>query len=239
VGPIDQRRTILNEAWGIPQYNLFGTDELMRMCQLIGALPQMCLNLGSGSVQEARNWVEYCTGSSDTPMGALRARNGHPAPYRVAAWEFGNELWNRDDVGWLRPDSNAARYADFYDALRGLIPPSVMIFATGADIDFYRDWNGALIHRDGPKLQYLTTHFVVGMDHVIDKKAGPNSAWKADLAVPAGVGRALRALKAQIDSNPSTRGRVKLAYTEWLFAAPKHSPYPHWTNLGGALVAAG
>jgi alpha-L-arabinofuranosidase len=53
-----------------------------------------------------------------------------------------------------------------------------------------------------------------------------------------GVGRELEPLKAQIDANPVTRGRVKLAYTEWLFAAPAHSLYPRWDNLGGAIVAA-
>ncbi|MDE3180587.1 MAG: hypothetical protein KGM47_13120, partial [Acidobacteriota bacterium] len=61
----------------------------------------------------------------------------------------------------------------------------------------------------------------------------------ADRAVPVGVGRALGPLVAQINQNPATRGRVKLAYTEWLFTAPENSPYPRWSNLGGALVAAG
>jgi alpha-N-arabinofuranosidase len=239
VGPLDLCRTMVNEAWGIPQYNLFGTDELMKFCELMGAYPQICLNLGSGTVEEARRWVEYCIGAQDTPEGKLRAQNGHPAPYEVAAWEFGNELWNQDDVGWQTPEGNAQRYGQFYDALRSLIPPGAMIFATGADIDFYRQWNAALINQDGPKLHYLTTHFVVGMDNVMDKSAGRDFVWKADLAVPVGVGRALAPLQAQIDANPDTRGRVKLAYTEWLFGAPKHSLYPRWSNLGGALVAAG
>jgi alpha-L-arabinofuranosidase len=239
IGPLDHRPTMLNEAWGIPEYNLFGTDDLMTLCRLTGALPQICLNLGSGTVGEARDWVEYCTGSQTTPMGALRARNGHPAPYRVGAWELGNELWNRDDVGWQTPEGNARRYSGFYDAIRSFVPASTLIFATGADVDLFRDWNGALISRDGPELRYLTTHFVVGMDHVEDKTGGLDAVWRADLAVPVGVGRALHALKSQVDTNPATRGRVKLAYTEWLFTAPKHSPYPRWSNLGGALVAAG
>ncbi len=239
IGPVDLRRTMVNEAWGIPQYNLFGTDELMKFCELTGAHAQICLNLGSGTVEEAHQWVQYCTGAQDTPEGKLRAQNGHPAPYHVAAWEFGNELWNQDDVGWQTPEGNAERYGQFYDALKSVIPPDALIFATGADIDFYREWNAALINQDGPKLKYLTTHFVVGMDRVVDKAAGRDFVWKADLAVPVGVGRALALLRAQINSNPVTRDRVKLAYTEWLFAAPRHSLYPRWSNLGGALVAAG
>ncbi len=239
VGPVDLRPTTLNEAWGIPQYNLFGTDELMTLCQLTGAEPQICLNLGSGSKQEAKDWVEYCTGPESTPMGALRARNGHPAAYTVEAWELGNELWNRDDVGWQTPESNADRYGEVFDAIRELITPPTMVFGTGGDIDFYRDWNAALISRQGPKLRYLTTHFVTGMNDLVNKAGGLNAAWEADFAVPVGVGRALKAEKDQIDASSSTKGRVKLAYTEWLFTAPRHSPFPRWSNLGGALVAAG
>src|SRR5213079_2269470 len=63
--------------------------------------------------------------------------------------------------------------------------------------------------------------------------------WAAEFAIPVGVGRALEAVRAQIDSNLQTRGHVRLAYTEWLFAAPEKSMYPHWSNLGGALIAAG
>ncbi|HEX5483434.1 MAG TPA: alpha-L-arabinofuranosidase C-terminal domain-containing protein [Terriglobia bacterium] len=239
VGPLDLRPTLLNEAWGIPEYNLVGTDEVMKLCELMGARAQICLNLGSGTAEEARQWVEYCTGSPNTPEGRERAQNGHPAPYPVAAWELGNELWNQDDVGWQTPQGNAERYQEFYNAIHSLVPQDTMIFATGGDIDFYRDWNAALINQDKGELHYMSTHFVVGMDDVADKNAGRDFIWKADLAVPVGVGEALAPMKAQIDANPATRGRVKLAYTEWLFTAPRGSFYPRWTNLGGALVAAG
>ncbi|MDE3180102.1 MAG: hypothetical protein KGM47_10655, partial [Acidobacteriota bacterium] len=224
VGPVDLRPTKLNQAWGYPEYNLFGTDELMKFCKLIGARPQICLNLGSGSVDEARRWVEYCQGNTETPEGKIRAQNGHPAPYDVTAWELGNELWGHFQIGYETPEGYAAQYLKFYNAIRGLVPASTMIFANGADIDFFHDWNGALINRDGAELHYLTSHFVIGMDDVINKKEGRNFVWAADRAVPVGVGRALGPLVAQINQNPATRGRVKLAYTEWLFTAPENSP---------------
>ena len=238
IGPIYKRPTMLNPAWGIPEYNLFGTDELMKLCKLIGARPQICLNLGSGSVREARQWVEYCTGPPDTPQGKIRAANGHPKPYDVAAWELGNELDNPHDYGWQTPDGNARRYGEFYDAIRGLVPPGSLIFATGTDVDVFRNWNAALINLEGPRLHYLTTHFVVDMNDVRNKNLDRSAILAADLAVPVGVGRALIRMKAQIEANNSTRGRVKLAYTEWMFNAPENSAFPRWSNLGGALVAA-
>jgi alpha-N-arabinofuranosidase len=239
IGSIEKRRSMLNPAWGIPEPNLFGTDEFFTFCKLIDARPQICLNLGSGSVEEARRWVEYCTAGADSAQGRVRALNGHPAPYEVAVWELGNELDNTDDYGWQTPDGYARRYAEYYDAIHGRVQPQSMIFATGADIDVFHDWNAALINQAGAKLSYLTTHFVVGMEEVINKKLGREAIWAADLAVPVGFGRALRPVKQQIDSNAVTRGRLKLALTEWLFAAPEGSAFPRWTNLGGALVAAG
>ena len=242
VGPIDRRPTKLNQAWGYPEFNEFGTDELMDFCRLIGARPQICLNLGSGTAEEARSWVEYCQGGPATLQGRRRAANGHPQPYPVAAWELGNELWGKDfQIGWQTPEGYAQRYETFYRTIRSLVPPQTMIFANGADIDFFKDWNGALIDRDGANLSFLTSHFVVGMEDRKDKtqEVSRDELWATDLAIPVGVARALEPVKAQIEANPRTRGRVRLAYTEWLFAAPENSEYPRWSNLGGALIAAG
>ncbi len=238
VGPIDQRPTMLNQSWGIPEYNEFGTDELMKFCSKIGARPQICLNLGSGTPEEARRWVEYCQGGPTTEEGARRAANGHPDPYPVAAWELGNELWGHFQIGWQSPEGYASRYAMFFKAIRDLVPPTTMIFANGADIDFYKDWNGALIREDGTELNYLTTHFVVGMDEMVNKDADHNSVLAADFSVPVGVANALQLLRQQIDANPATRDRVKVAYTEWLFNSPQGSGLPRWDNLGGAILGA-
>ncbi|MCL5006431.1 MAG: hypothetical protein M1404_07825 [Acidobacteria bacterium] len=239
IGPVDKRRTMLYQAWGIPDYNLFGTDELMKLCRLIGAQPQIALNLGSGTAEEARKWVQYCVAPADSPEGRIRAQKGHPAPYDVPVWEMGNELWNRDDNGWQTPSGNAVRYREFYNAIRSLLQPGSKVLATGGDIDFFRRWNAPLIQDDASELHYLTTHFVVGMDNVLNKAAGRNFVWSADFAVPVGVGRALSKVKAQIDSNPATRGRVKLAYTEWLFNGPQEALVPNCYNLGGAIITAG
>jgi len=59
IGPRDKRVSMLNIAWGMPEYNTFGTDEFLRFCELIGARPQIALNLGSGTPDEAAGWVKY------------------------------------------------------------------------------------------------------------------------------------------------------------------------------------
>lgn len=247
-GPIDHRPTVLNEPWGFPEFNEFGTDELMKFCKLIGAGAQICLNIGSGTVREARDWVQYCQGKANTPMGALRAMNGHLAPYPVAAWEVGNEIFGKWQIGWMLPQTYAERYDKLYKAIRSFIPSSTRILATGQN--HATPWNQELISRDAANLQYMTIHLIFRMgkpNAPIDER---QEIRKDGLAVPIHMEQMVDKLRSEIDANPATRGKLKLACTEWLFSGPantdwngarvsKHYPFPRYTNLGGALTAAG
>ena len=238
VGDAEQRRTMLNQAWGLPEYNHFGTDEFIRLCRLIGAEPQISVNAGSGEPAEAAAWVEYCNGAPTTPYGAMRARNGHPQPYNVRFWEVGNELWGDFQIGWQTPVSNARRYLAFAQAMKQ-VDPTIRLIATGADIDFYKDWNGALIGQAGPQLDLISTHLVIGMQPGEQQRAGADRAFThaADLAVPVGVGRQLDQMRGQLAADARTAGRVKLAFTEWQFWSPDPDD-PRFTNLGGAINSA-
>jgi alpha-N-arabinofuranosidase len=239
VGPLDLRPTRLNQSWGYPIFNDFGTDELMNFSQLIGAQAQICLNLGSGTPQEAREWVEYLQGAQGTPEGTLRAANGHPEPYAVGSYELGNELWGRHQIGWQTPEGYADRYKVFFRAIRDVVPPGTALYANGADPDHFQEWNGKLIAQDSADLSYLTTHFVVGVDDLVNKSADHDTRLAAGFALPVGVGNELEAAKAQIDANSDTRGRVKLAFTEWLFLSPPTANLANFGNLGGAIITAG
>lgn len=238
VGPLDQRPTRLNEAWGTPEYNEFGTDELMSFCKRIGALPQICLNLGSGSPREAQGWVEYCQGSPSTVQGRRRTDNGHRLPYRVGAWELGNELYDDTQLGWYKPEGFAERYLQFFHALDSSVGSGTPVLANGGEIDSFKKWNGALLSRAGPELQFITTHLVADMEHTRNRNAERDQVIAADLGLPVGVGRQLDGLREQIDSYPATRGRVKVSYSEWMFRSPATSSLPNYDNMGGAVIAA-
>jgi alpha-N-arabinofuranosidase len=179
VGPLDKRPTKLNQAWGYPEYNDIGTDEIMAYCELIGAQAQICLNLGSGTPEEARAWVEYLQGAVTTPEGQRRAANGHPRPFPVAAYEFGNELWGDFQIGWQTPEGNLRRYHDYYSATRGTIPGKTLVIATGADPDVYKEWNGTLLGAFPEALHYMSTHFVVGMGDMVKAGAPRDFTWTA------------------------------------------------------------
>ena len=85
---------MVNSHWGdVVEDNTFGTHEFMDLCELLGADAYVVGNVGSGTVQEMSEWVEYLTRADDSPMAALRRANGREEPWRVPFWGLGNEAW--------------------------------------------------------------------------------------------------------------------------------------------------
>jgi len=235
VGPLDKRRTQLNRAWGTTEYNEFGTDEFMSFCRLVGAQPMICMNLGSGTKEEARKWVEYVNGAPTTPQGARRAANGHRDPYPATIWELGNKLWGDDQMGWQTPTSNAARYLEFYPVVRKQALPGAILVACGPGADFTGAWTGALIKNAGKDLSYVSVHYVVRLNQIVAKAPDADTLTAIPLALPIGMANLLKPIRAQIDADPATKGRVGLAYTEWNWGGTG----PSSTNIGGAVMGAG
>jgi alpha-N-arabinofuranosidase len=103
VGPRDKRPATVNSAWGdVIDTNAFGTDEFMDFIHQIGSTPYVSINLGSGTPQEAAEWLEYMTAAAPTALAKERAANGHPEPYEVGFLGLGNESW--DCGGAMTPD---------------------------------------------------------------------------------------------------------------------------------------
>jgi alpha-N-arabinofuranosidase len=224
VGPMDQRITMLNQAWGMPEYNHFGTDEFLEFCRLIGAEPQIALNLGTGTPEEAGDWVRYVNERWGGRKGGL-------------LWELGNELYGTWQIGYPTVERIAARTRAFSEAVRR-VDPRARLIATGADPDNFEKWNAALLPLAPAAFEYLSTHFVVGTANVRRPSPTPHFLAEAALALPVGLERRLYEIRKQIDGDPRTRGRVKIAFTEWLFHCPGNR-VPCFSNLGGALSAAG
>ena len=101
IGP--QRTVTLNPNWGgVIESDTFGTHEFMDFLDQIGAEAYLSVNVGSGTPQEAAEWLEYLTTAQPTTLAKERAANGHPAPYKVAFLGIGNESW--DCGGNMTPD---------------------------------------------------------------------------------------------------------------------------------------
>ncbi|ROR74078.1 alpha-N-arabinofuranosidase [Bogoriella caseilytica] len=94
IGPREDRPRMVNTHWGdVEENNHFGTHEFMALCELLDTEPYISANVGSGSVRETSEWVEYLNRSGDSPMARLRAQNGHPEPWKVRLFGIGNEPW--------------------------------------------------------------------------------------------------------------------------------------------------
>ena len=161
IGPIDERPTVPNPAWEGLEFNLFGTDEFISFCRAVGCEPMICVNAGNGTPEEAGEWVEYCNGSIDTPMGKLRAENGHPEPYNVKYWEIGNEIYGRWQVTWTTPDGNLDRYKRFSKAMLKA-DPTIKLLGCGLGNDPNSEWNYQLIEGIGKDLHCITDHILTG-----------------------------------------------------------------------------
>lgn len=94
IGVRASRPKMVNTNWGgVTEDNSFGTHEFLELCGLLGCEPYITANVGSGTVEEMSKWIEYLNFDGVSPMTALRAQNGHPAPFKVSYWGVGNESW--------------------------------------------------------------------------------------------------------------------------------------------------
>jgi alpha-N-arabinofuranosidase len=94
IGPQSKRYNTVNASWGgSGEPNSFGTDEFMDFLAQIGAEAYVSVNVGSGTVEEASDWLAYLTANASTTPGGERAANGHPAPYKIKFLGLGNESW--------------------------------------------------------------------------------------------------------------------------------------------------
>lgn len=94
IGPKEKRPSMINTHWGgVVEDNSFGTHEFFDLCEKIGCEPYICGNVGSGTVQEMSEWVEYMTFDGKSPMADLRRENGQDKPWKLKYFGIGNENW--------------------------------------------------------------------------------------------------------------------------------------------------
>ncbi|NVM52439.1 MAG: hypothetical protein HWN66_01965 [Candidatus Helarchaeota archaeon] len=163
IGSFEGRKTRRNKFWHWlgpkvgPKYdNHFGSDEFMLFIDEIGIEPYININFGSGTVEEAAQWVEYMNGDATTEYGALRAENGHPEPYNIRYWGIGNEIYGPWEPGYSKPADYARRYLEFAKAMRA-VDPYIKLIAVGADFE-YPYWNRPVLEIAGDQIDYLSYH---------------------------------------------------------------------------------
>jgi len=176
------------------------------------------------TVAEAAAWVEYCNGPATSKYGAMRAANGHPAPFGVKYWEVGNEIWGN----WVRGHSDSETYARNYkryaQAMRA-VDPSIKLIAVG---DNDMKWNRIVLREAGQNIDYLAIHHYYGRREM---QGDPLNL----MARPLFFER-FYAQVQQLLGELGLAGRVKLAINEWGLDLPSKRQYSMESALYGARL---
>ncbi len=159
IGPKDKRPKRKDLAWGDVEPNTVGTDEWLSFIKATGAAPYICVNLGTGTLDEARNWVEYCNAKPGLYYSDLRVKNGHPEPYRVKYWGLGNEM----DGEWQMGHKNAEDYSKFALEAAKLMKwsdDSIKLIAAGTSnyVRDWADWNRTVLEKLHNYIDYISLH---------------------------------------------------------------------------------
>ncbi|HXR65256.1 MAG TPA: alpha-L-arabinofuranosidase C-terminal domain-containing protein [Ktedonobacteraceae bacterium] len=213
VGPVEKRPRQMELAWHSVESNRFGTDEFMEYCRVMDIEPYLCVNMGTGTMDEARAWVEYCNGTGDTYWANLRRQNGHAEPYGVKYWGLGNEMWGEWQVGALSPEDYVKKAREFAKVMKWT-DPSIKLVGCGSN--GWSDWDQIVIEGLAPYMDYYSLHLYTGSDDYYSNVLAPALA---DFAVRTSQGMLERARYTQGIEHP-----IYIAYDEWNVWFRQRSP---------------
>ncbi|MEC0130353.1 alpha-N-arabinofuranosidase [Paenibacillus odorifer] len=156
VGPKETRKRMVNTHWGgVVENNHFGTHEFFELCELLDCEPYICGNVGSGTVQEMSEWVEYMTFEGESPMADWRRENGREEPWKLKYFGVGNENWGCG--GNMRPEYYADLYRRYQTYVRNYGENQIYRIAGGANVDDY-NWTEVLMREAGRFMDGLSLH---------------------------------------------------------------------------------
>ena len=245
IGDPDKRPPIMDPVWHALQPNDVGTDEFMTLCRLLDVESYVTVNGGFGDEWSAAQLVEYANGAVTTPMGKLRAANGHPEPYHIKFWGVGNEPWGEWQLGFMPVAQWELKHNMFAKAMRKG-DPTIKLIAAGAMPDAMTgskqakrlngqivpdylspaDWSGNLLAHCLDNIDLLSEHYY------------STSGQRTDLEKGEKVSTGPQSL-IEWERAPATQVRVKYEhYQEYLKRIPglKAKPVPisldEWAYIG-------
>ncbi|CEJ59035.1 Putative Alpha-L-arabinofuranosidase [Penicillium brasilianum] len=219
VGPKDQRPSRPELAWLGTETNEFGTDEFMKWCEVLGTEPYLCFNFGTGTLDEALAWVEYCNGTGNTYYANMRRKNGREEPYNVKYWALGNETWGPWQVEQMTKEAYAHKALQWAKALK-LLDPSLILILCGQDGTATWDYY-TLKHCLLPAHSALSTSAVPLVDmHSIHLYTSSNEHLP-NATAPLAAERAIEITSSLIDlarienGVPPSQPRPTICFDEW------------------------
>lgn len=155
IGPKDKRKKVFEYAWLTEESNQFGTADFIEICRMVGAEPLICVNMGTGTIEEAMHWVEYCNGRGDTYYANLRRAHGYEEPFSVKYWGLGNESYGPWQMNNYTPDEYVNRAFQFAKAMRWA-DPTIKLIANG--YEQRSEWAYAIGNKLWQTIDYVSAH---------------------------------------------------------------------------------
>jgi alpha-N-arabinofuranosidase len=204
VGPVERRPRRSELAWRTVESNRFGTDEFVEYCRALGAEPYICINLGTGSPEEAQAWVEYCNVAGGTHWSDLRGRHGHEEPHGVRYWALGNEMYGAWQIGALNAEDYVKKAREAAKLMRWT-DPSIQLVSCGNT--GWTDWDVKVVDGLAAHIDMHSIHLYTGSrDH------------HANVFMPHLAERAIRVCAALIERarhEQQLAHPIRIAYDEW------------------------
>ena len=154
IGPQDARPARYDLAWFQRESNRFGTDEFMSTCRKLRAAPYICVNVGTGTLDEASAWVEYCNRQGGTYYSDLRKKYGHPEAYGVKYWGIGNEIYGEWQIGHKSAADYAKAGLEFAKVMKWQ-DPSIKLVACGTGDP---NWDRPVLESMLDHVDYISAH---------------------------------------------------------------------------------
>ncbi len=213
VGPVEQRPRRIELAWHGEEPNRFGTDEFIEYCRVLETDPFIVVNMGSGTMDEAQAWVEYCNGTGHTHWANLRRKHGHEEPYGVKYWGLGNEMYGKWQIGSLSAEDYVKKARQFA-AMMKWTDPRIRLVSCGQQ--GWNDWDRIVVEGLADLVDYHSIHIYTGSDQYYTNVFHPHQA-----------DRALRICEAMIERARYEKRidhPISIAYDEWNVWYRERSP---------------
>ena len=215
IGPLEKRKKMINTNWGgLVEDNSFGTNEFFGLCQALGCKAYVNGNVGSGSVQEMSEWIEYMTFAGDSPMSRLREANGRKEPWKLDFFGVGNESWGCG--GNMRPEYYADLFRRYQSFVKQYGKNKIFKIACGPSSDDY-NWTDVLMKNAGYFMDGLSLHHycvVPDWNHKSRAAEFPKEEWYLMLK-KASYMEELLTRHSQIMDRYDPSKRVALIVDEW------------------------
>ena len=202
IGDRDRRPPRKNPAWKGVEPNDVGLHEFMDLCGLIDAKPYVAVNTGLGGPEAAAALVEYANGNADTPMGTLRAKNGHSRPFGIQLWAVGNEMYGDWQLGHMPLEKYVEKHRSVVAAMRK-VDPTIKPVAVGS----LGEWSKTMLSQASDSMTLISEHIY----------------WQNKDTVPEHVAQITEGIRKIADAHreyrkeiPSLKGKdVRIALDEW------------------------